>query len=157
MLPSLQILHHEPSEPASSVAQGDALCHTSRVQTLADLRHWIDCLSEGQQRETPVHRLRQALAVLELGASRDSRTQLQGLLKSWGIKQKVSSNKKNFSQVHQCMVAEVLAEGNRLRTLEHISVQASFRNLFRSSAEQPVAPLDGRSRSRSRNSEGNQK
>jgi hypothetical protein len=65
--------------------------------------------------------------------------------------------KKTFSQVHQCMVAEVLAEGNRLRTLEHISVQASFRNLFRSSAEQPVAPLDGRSRSRSRNSEGKQK
>ena len=158
MLPSLQILHHEPSEPASSVAQGDALCHTSRVQTLADLRDWIDCLSEGQQREAPVHRLRQALAVLELGASRDTRTQLQGLLKSWGIKQKDSSNKKTtFSQVHQCMVAEVIAEGNRLRALEHISVQASFRNLFRSSAEQPVAPLDGRSRSRSRNSEGKQK
>ena len=96
MLPSLQVLHHEPSEPASSVAQGDALCHTSRVQTLADLRHWIDCLSEGQQRETPVHRLRQTLAVLELGASRDSRKQLQGVLKSWGIKQKDSSNKKNL-------------------------------------------------------------
>ena len=84
----------KPSEPASSVAQGDALCHTSRVQTLADLRHWIDCLSEGQQREAPDHRLRQALAVLELGASRDSRTQLQGLLKSLGIKQKDSSKTK---------------------------------------------------------------
>ena len=96
MSPSLQILPHEPSEPASSVAQGDALCHTSRVQTLADLRHWIDCLSEGQQRETPVHRLRQTLAVLELGASRDSRKQLQGVLKSWGIKQKDSSSKKKL-------------------------------------------------------------
>ena len=118
MLPSLQILHHELSEPASSVAQGDALCHTSRVQTLADLRHWIDCLSEGQQRETPVHRLRQALAVLELGASRDSRKQVQGVLKSWGLKQKDSSNKKKtFSEVRWCMVAAVIADGNRMRTL----------------------------------------
>ena len=150
MLPSLLILHHEPNEPASSVSRVDA--------SLAELRHWIDCLSEDQQREEPVLRLRQALAVLELKDSRDSRMQLQGLLKSWCIKQKESSTrKKTFSQVRQCMVTAVIAEGNRLRALEHISVQTSFRSLFRSSAEQPVAPLVGRSRSRPRHSEGQSK
>ena len=158
MLPSLLILHHELREPAGSVARVDALCHIGRASPLAELRQWMDSLSADQQREEPVHRLRQALAVLKLKASRDSRTKLQGLLKSWSIKQKDSSTKtKTFSQVHQCMVAKVIAEGNRLRALEHISVQASFRNLFRSSAEQPVAPLGGRPRSRSQNSEGKQK
>ena len=171
MLPSLRTSRHGPSESASNVEQlavlsntdGSteqlaALHNTSRFQTLADLRHWMDSLSENQRREEPVRRVRQALLVLELGASRDARTQLQALLKSWGIKQKDSSNKKNsFSEVHQCVVAEVLAEGNKLRALRHISLQASFRSLFRSSAEQPVARLDGRSRSRSRGSEAKQK
>ncbi len=55
-----------------------------------------------------------------------------------------------------CMVADVLAEENRLRALRHTSLPASSNFLVRSSAEQPVARLDSRSRRRSPSSEAKQ-
>ena len=62
--------------------------HQEAFTTLADLRHWIDKLSDTDQRSAPVCRVREALSVLELDASRDVRQQLQQLLKPWGIGQK---------------------------------------------------------------------
>ena len=119
-------------------------------KTLADLRHWVEHLSEAERRTGPVCRVRDALRVLELDASRDTRRQVQAHLKSWDIKQKEPLNKKRSAlDVHQRLVAAVLVEGSRLRTVGSFSSRASFGNLFRSNVEQRAAETSGRARSRS--------
>lgn len=122
----------------------------SALETLADLAHWLEDLSEAERKANPVCRVWEALRVLQLDASRDTRRQLQALLKGWGIKQRDSSNKKkNVRDVHQSLVAAVLVEGNRLRRVGACSSRTSFGNLFRSTAEQCAAETSGRARSRS--------
>ena len=116
----------------------------SAFETLADLAHWVEHLSQAERKTNPVCRVRKALRVLQLDASRDTRRLLHRLLKAWDIKQKQSSNKKrSLLEVHQCLVAAVLVEGNRLRRV------GAFSNLFRSNAEQCAAETSGRARSRS--------
>ena len=119
-------------------------------QTLADLSQWVEQLPETERRTEPISRVREALRVLELDTSRDARIQLQGLLKSWDIKQKDPSNKKrSVVDVHQRLRAAVLNEGNRLRTMLSFSSRTGFENLFRSRAAQPAAGTSPRARSRS--------
>ena len=62
--------------------------HETSLSTLKDLRHRIDQLSEPDQSSAPVCRVRNALRVLELQNCRDTRKQMQALLKTWDIKQK---------------------------------------------------------------------
>ena len=143
MRPSLRTSCYGLIESTSNVEQ-------PVFQSLTDLRQPMDSLSESSQGTTCVRRVPKALHMLELEPSRDVRKQLQPLLQSWGIKQTDSLNeKKSACGVRQCMVAQILAARNKLRTLSAISVQTSFRNLFRGSAEQFVRKLNFRSRSRS--------
>jgi hypothetical protein len=118
--------------------------------TLAHLCHWLEQLPETERTTDPICRVRNALRVLELDTSRDARTQLQALLKSWDIKQKDPSNKKrSVVEVHQRLRAAVLKEGDRLRTMASFSNRASFENVFRSSAAQRAPRTSPRARSRS--------
>jgi hypothetical protein len=118
--------------------------------TLAHLCHWLEQLPETERTTDPICRVRNALRVLELDTSRDARTQLQALLKSWDIKQKDPSNKKRSAvEVHQRLRAAVLKEGDRLRTMASFSNRASFENVFRSSAAQRAPRTSPRARSRS--------
>ena len=119
-------------------------------ETLADLWHWVEQLPETERRTDPICRVCEALRVLELDTSRDARSQLQALLKSWDIKQKDPSNKKpSVVEVHQRLRAAVLQEGNRLRTMVSFSSRASVGNFFRSTAAQRAARTSRRARSRS--------
>jgi len=87
----------------------------------------VEQLPETERTTDPICRVRNALRVLELDTSRDARTQLQALLKSWDIKQKDPSNKKrSVVEVHQRLRAAVLKEGDRLRTMASFSNRASF-------------------------------
>ena len=118
--------------------------------TLAHLCHWLEQLPGTERTTDPICRVRNALRVLEFDTSRDARTQLQALLKSWDIKQKDPSNKKRSAvEVHQRLRAAVLKEGDRLRTMASFSNRASFENVFRSSAAQRAPRTSPRARSRS--------
>jgi len=106
----------QPAPRDSATGSVEQPAHPTSFKTLADVRHWLDNLSGPDRSAAPVCRVREALRVLELEGSRDGRRQLQSLLKSWGIKQKESSNKKRCApDVHQRLAAAVFAEGNRLR------------------------------------------
>ena len=122
--------------------------HTPAFNTLTEVSHWMDNLAEADRNTLPVRRVSEALKVLDLEATRDRARQLQGLLKSWDIKRRGTSNKmRSFREVRQCLAAEVLAEGNRLQTfgitLGSFSNRSSFDNLFRSRSPQLGSPQHG--------------
>ena len=126
-----------PDSAADSVEQPAV---PAPFETLADVWRWVEQLPENERTTNLIRRLRKALQVLEMDASRDARKQLQALLKTWGIKQKDSSNKKrSLVEVKQGLRAAVLKEGNRLRSMVSFRSRASFERLFRSSAAQRAA------------------
>jgi hypothetical protein len=122
--------------------------HTPAFNTLTEVSHWMDNLAEADRNTLPVRRVSEALKVLDLEVTRDRQRQLQGLLKSWDIKRRETSNKKrSVREVHQCLAAAVLAEGNRLQTIGitvgSFSNRSSFDNLFRSRSPQLGSPQLG--------------
>ena len=68
--------------------------HETSFNTLKDMRHWLHHLSEPDQSSAPVCRVHNALRVLELQSSRDTRKQIRYLLKAWDITQKESPRNK---------------------------------------------------------------
>ena len=140
----------QPSSRDSADGSVEQPAPPAPFETLSCLSHWVEQLPETERRTGPLCRVREALRVLELDTSRDARTQLQALLKSWDIKQKNPSNKKlGVVEVHQSLRAAVLKEGNRLRTMVSFSSRASFDDLFRSSAAQRAPRTSRPARSRS--------
>jgi len=128
--------------------------HETSFNTLKDLRHWLDHLSEPDQSSALVCRVRDALRVLELQSSRDTRKHIQALLKAWDIKQKESPGKKHsMLDVQQRLSSAVLAEGSRLRSLTRsagsLSSRANFERMFRSGKASLALDTTARARSRS--------
>ena len=122
--------------------------HTPAFNTLTEVSQWMENLAETDRNTVPVRRVSEALRVLDLEATRDRRRQLQALLKSWDIKRRETSNKnRSVREVHQCLAAAVLAEGNRLQTIGitvgSFSNRSSFDNLFGSRSPQLGPPQLG--------------
>ena len=128
-------------------------------QSVRELRAWTDSLSELEQRQRFMCRLLDALRVLESKQPTEAivRTQLQGILQLWGIKEfDVSGKKKTTAELYQCLLAKVLAEGTQLRSRRRSKEQpkpALSSDSRGRSAEQLVGPSNDRSRSRSRQTE----
>jgi hypothetical protein len=125
-------------------------------QSLRELRTWTDSLSELEQRQRLMCRLLDALRVLESKQPTEAivRTQLQGFLQLWGIKELDDSGKKKTTvELYQCLLAKVLAEGTQLRSRSRSKEQpkpALSSDSRGRSAAQLVDPPNDRSRSRSR-------
>ena len=125
-------------------------------QSLRELRAWTDRLSELEQRQSLMCHLLDAVSVLESKQPTEAivRTQLQGLLQLWGIKElDDSGKKKTTAELYQCLLAKVLAEGTQLRSRRRSKEQpkpALSSDSRGRSAEQPDGPPNDRSRSRSR-------
>ena len=125
-------------------------------QSLRELRAWTDRLSELEQRQSLMCHLLDAVGVLESKQPTEAivRTQLQGFLQLWGIKElDDSGKKKTTAELYQCLLAKVLAEGTQLRSRRRSKEQpkpALSSDSRGRSAEQLVGPPNDRSRSRSR-------
>ena len=144
--PSLQDMNtHNVTLPA----------HETSFKTLKDLRQWLHHLSEPDQSSAPVCRVRNALCVLELPSSRDTRNQIQALLKDWDITQYQKASRKQLSLPHaqQRLSSAVLAEGSRLRSLTRsagsLTSHANFERMFRNGEASLDLNATARARSRS--------
>jgi hypothetical protein len=105
--------------------------HTPAFNTLTEVSQWMYNLAETVRNTVPVRRVSEALLVLDLEATRDHKRQLQAVLKSWDIKLRETPTKKSsVHEVHQCLVAAVLAEGSRLQTTEITLGSFSNRSSF---------------------------
>jgi len=144
--PSLQDMNtHNVTLPA----------HETSFKTLKDLRQWLHHLSEPDQSSAPVCRVRNALCVLELQSSRDTRKQIQALLKDWDITQYQNASRKKRSLPHaqQRLSSAVLAEGSRLQSLTRsagsLTSHANFERMFRNGEASLDLNATARARSRS--------
>ena len=144
--PSLQNMNtHHVSLPA----------HETSFKTLKDLRQWLHHLSEPDQSSAHVCRFRNVLCVLELQSSRDTRKQIQALLKDWDITQYQNASRKKRSLPHaqQRLSSAVLAEGSRLQSLTRsagsLTSHANFERMFRNGEASLDLNATARARSRS--------
>ena len=131
-------LHNLRFRTLSGMANDGSVAQLA-FQSLRELRTWTDSLSELEQRQRLMCRLLDALRVLESKQPTEAivRTQLQGFLQLWGIKERDDSgNKKTTVEFYQCLLAKVLAEGTQLRSRSR-------------SEEQPKPALSSDSRGRS--------
>ena len=97
--------------------------HETSFNTLKDLRQWLHHLSEPDQSSAPVCWARHALCVLELQSSRDTRKQIQALLKDWDITQYQNASRKKTKPA-SCAAAIVFSSacgGQQITSVSTIS------------------------------------
>ena len=154
MLSTLAVEAGEPLDMFAPEAWTDS-AHETSFKTLKDLRQWLHHLSEPDQSSAAVCRVRNALCVLELPSSRDTRNQIQALLKDWDITQYQKASRKHLSLPHaqQRLSSAVLAEGSRLRSLTRsagsLTSHANFERMFRNGEASLDLNATARVRSRS--------
>ena len=150
------VLTSSAGQPAPRNSADDSAhesVHPGPFKNLFELRHLLEHLPVADRRTVPVCRVCDALHVLELDPSRDTQRQLRALSKSWGIKRRSSGKDRQVWDLHHPLVATVLVEGKRLRTvgqsLGSFSKRAIFGKMFRNRPDESDEEISGRVRSRS--------
>ena len=151
--PASPPFREQPSPQYQNTHNVTLPAHETSFKTLKDLRQWLHHLPEPDQSSACVCRVRNALCVLELQSSRDTRKQIQALLKAWDIQQWKAGKKRSLLDVQQRLSSAVLAEGSRLRSLTRsagsLNSHASFERMFLSGDASLALDTTARARSRS--------
>ena len=66
----------------------------------------------------PIERLESTITLLPSCSSRQQRRQVQQLLASWDVSQKTRGRKRNFDEVKADLIAKVVEETRRLKTMQ---------------------------------------
>lgn len=94
-----------------------------RFRVLEECREWLQSLPEQTVAESqPLTRLHSVTTVLQMPSTRQQRAEVQPMLEEWGVPQKCRGTKRHFGDVKQDLLAKVLGESNRLKTLHTAAV-----------------------------------
>ena len=66
----------------------------------------------------PIQRLQSAMALLQSRSSRQQREEVQQLFGSWDVSQKAKGRKRKYDEVKADLVAKVVEEARRLKTMQ---------------------------------------
>ena len=123
--PSLASSYHSsaPQPDHSSAPQpAPQLMICAEPRTLEECSHWLKAIpSETIAQCMPLERLHSTLTILQSRSSRQQRKDVQQLLQSWNIPQKVAGRKRSYDEVKKDLEAEVLAETHRLKKVQDAS------------------------------------
>jgi len=115
--PTRQKQRLQSTKKSSTADAGAEQPAPTALATIAECATWLSTL-QTHLADEPTRRVAAAITALQAPISRAQRTEIQGLLKPWGVKQKSQAGAKiQASQIRSSLEAKVLEEARRVKTL----------------------------------------
>ena len=84
------------------------------------MQNWLQALpSQDVLQIKPLQRLQAAITVLQRRDSRQKRQEVQRLLHTWAVLQKIQGRKRKYNEVKKDFIAKVVKETLRLKKMQH--------------------------------------
>ena len=124
----------DPSEDQRLSTESSAACaldpdpDSENPRSLVECSDWLKAWpAQTVAQCEPLRRLQSAIALLQSRSSREQRQKVQQLLGSWDVSQKTKSRKRKFDELKADLIAEIVEETRRLKTMQDAYEPQSLR------------------------------